>query len=517
MGVLNNSEASDYNEWIAMDREELAGMNSTQYTAPGTRRSSGARRAVVVGSGPNGLAAAITLARAGERVVVFEARERIGGGCRSAELTLPGFVHDVCSAIHPGAVNSPFMRSLPLGRLGLRWVYSPLALAHPFDDGSAAFLSRSVMETSLSLGQDARAYRGLMRPIVRNWGKIGPAVLGPLNLRAIVTHPFALALFGIPALLPASKLASLLFKGEHARGMFAGVAAHSMLSLDTPASAAAALLLGALGHVVGWPMARGGSQKIVDAMAIYLLQAGGEIITATPVQSMEQLPRADTTMFDVTPRQLAGIAGERLPDDYKEQLSHYRYGPGVFKVDYALDGPVPWRAEECKRAATVHLGGTLEEIARAEEAVGRGEHPERPFVLTAQQSLFDPTRAPDGKHTFWAYCHVPSGSTFDMTERIEAQIERFAPGFGERILARHTMSPADVQAYNANYIGGDINGGVQDLRQLFTRPTPTWRPYRTPARGIYICSSSTPPGGGVHGLCGYFAARTALRDGSQAY
>jgi phytoene dehydrogenase-like protein len=465
--------------------------------------------AVVIGAGPNGLAAAITLARSGQRVQVIEARDEIGGGCRSAELTLPGFTHDICSAIHPGAVNSPFMRSLPLQRYGVEWVYSPLALAHPFDDGTAAVLSRSLMQTSLSLREDASAYRKLMGPIVRNWDKISPTVLGPLSIPA---HPFALARFGIPALMPVRKLAGLLFRGKHARGLFAGMAAHSMLSLDTPATSAAALLLATLGHVVGWPLARGGSQHIADAMASYLHDLGGEIVTGKLVESMECLPEANVVLLDVTPRQLVKIAGPRLPARYKEQLGRYRYGPGVFKIDYALDGSVPWSAAECNRAATVHLGGTMEEIAGAEAAVWRGEHPERPFVLAAQQSLFDLTRAPHGKHTFWAYCHVPSGSTFDMTARIEAQIERFAPGFGDRIIARHVMTAADMENYNPNYIGGDINGGVQDLRQLFTRPVPRWRPYRTPARGIYICSSSTPPGGGVHGLCGYYAAQSALRD-----
>jgi phytoene dehydrogenase-like protein len=466
--------------------------------------------AVVVGAGPNGLAAGITLARAGRRVLLYEARDTVGGGCRSAELTLPGFVHDVCSAVHPGAVNSPFMRRLPLERYGLEWVYSPYALAHPFDDGTAAVLARSVMQTSLSLRRDARAYRRLMRPIVRDWGKVGPWVLGPLRWP---THPFALARFGIPALLPATALAGMLFEGKHARGLFGGLAAHSMLPLDAPVTSAAALMLGTLGHVVGWPVARGGSQRIADAMAAYLRDLGGEIVTGEVVGTLEDLPAAGAAvLLDLTPRQVVSIAGGRLPKGYREQLGRYRYGPGVFKVDYALAGPVPWRAAECSRAATVHLGGTLEEIWDAEAAVWRGEHPERPFVLVAQQSLFDPTRAPESKHTLWAYCHVPNGSTLDMAGRIEAQIERFAPGFRDLVLARHTMNSADMQEYNPNYIGGDINGGVQDLRQLFTRPVPRLNPYRTPAAGVYICSSSTPPGGGVHGLCGYYAARTALGD-----
>lgn len=464
----------------------------------------------MVGAGPNGLAAGITMARAGRRVLVLEARDTVGGGCRSAELTLPGFVHDICSAIHPGAVNSPFMRSLPLGKYGLRYVYSPLALAHPFDDGTAAVLSHSILQTALTLGADSSTYRRLITPIVRDWHKIGPAVLGPFSLPR---HPFALARFGIPALFSAHALADLLFRGEHARGLFAGLAAHSMLPLERPSTAAAALLLSTLGHTVGWPFPRGGSQHIADAMASYLRELGGEITTGVTVETTADLPKAGIILCDITPKQLVQIAGERLPEGYKRQLSRYRYGPGVFKVDYALDGPVPWKARRCYEAATVHLGGTLEEVAEAEWAVWRGEHPERPFVLTAQQSLFDPERAPQGKEAFWAYCHVPAASRFDMTERIERQIERFAPGFQKRILARHVMSPADLQSYDPNYIGGDINGGVQDLRQLFTRPTPQWRPYRTAARGLYICSSSTPPGGGVHGLCGYYAAQTALHDG----
>ncbi len=466
--------------------------------------------AIVVGGGPNGLAAAITMARAGRSALLLEAKATVGGGCRSAELTLPDFVHDICSAIHPLAVNSPLMRSLPLEEHGLQWIYPPVALAHPLDDGRVALLQRSLHETSLSLRRDAHAYRRLLAPLVRGWTETAPEVLAPLHLPR---HPLALARFGIPALLPAQWLASLAFEGDLAQGMFAGMSAHSMLPLSTPGTAAAGLVLGILAHTVGWPIARGGSQRITDAMALYFRSLGGEVQTEWPGSSVAELPPARTLFFDVTPRQLLRIAGERLPAGYRRQLERFRYGPGVFKLDLALDGPVPWRAPECAQAGTVHLGGTLREVASAERAVWEGKPPEKPFVLLAQQSMFDKSRAPAGKHTVWAYCHVPSGSEFDMAGRIEAQIERFAPGFRDRIVARHAMSPRDMQRYNANYIGGDINAGVQDLQQMFTRPTPSWRPYRTAAPGIYICSSSTPPGGGVHGLCGYFAARTALRDG----
>lgn len=465
--------------------------------------------AVIVGAGPNGLAAAITMARAGRSVLLLEAKATVGGGSRSAQLTLPGFVHDVCSAIHPLGAGSPFMRSLPLREYGLEWIFPPVALAHPLDNGMAALLQRSVMGTSISLRQDAPAYRKLMAPLVREWGKIEPAILAPLH---IPRHPVALARFGVLAFLPAARLASLLFDGEPAQGMFAGLAAHSMLALDTLGTAAIALVLGILAHVVGWPVARGGSQNIADAMAAYLRSLGGRIETDRPIRSIDELPSAHAMLFDVTPRQLLNIAGSKLPPGYRKQLERYRYGPGVFKLDLALDGPIPWKAPGCALAATVHLGGTLAEIVASEKAVWQGKPPDKPFVLLAQQSLFDPSRVPQGKQTAWAYCHVPNGADFDMTARIEAQIERFAPGFRERILARHIMFPCDMQDYNANYIGGDINGGAQDLLQVFTRPTRDLRPYRTPVPGVYICSSSTPPGGGVHGLCGYFAARTALAD-----
>ncbi len=468
--------------------------------------------AVVVGAGPNGLAAAITLARAGRSVLVVEAAGEVGGGTRSEEVTLPGFVHDVCSAIHPLGVASPFFREQPLDKFGLGWVDSPACMAHPLDDGTAVMLYRSLDSTAQGLGRDGAAYRRMLSPIVSNWSRLERYVLGPLRLPLRPSTLLAMSWFGVCALLPSRLVALSAFRGERARAMWAGLSAHSMLPLERPASSAAAALLSTLAHVAGWPMARGGSQAIADSMSAYLQSLGGEIRTGTTVASIGDLPASDSVLFDVTPRQLLKIAGDRLPDGYRKQLKRYRYGPGVFKIDYALDGPVPWRAKECSQAATVHLGGTLEEIARSERQVGRGRPADHPFVLTAQQSLFDPTRAPEGKHTFWAYCHVPHGSTFDMTERIEAQIERFAPGFRDRVLARHTMSPAQMHAHDANYVGGDINGGLQDLRQLFTRPVPSLDPYRTPAKGIYICSSSTPPGGGVHGMCGLHAAEDALED-----
>jgi len=468
------------------------------------------RDAIVVGSGPNGLAAAIELSRAGRSVLVVEAGPTIGGGARSARLTLPGFLHDVCSAIYPLGVGSPFFRRLPLADHGLQWIQPPAPLAHPFDDGTAVLLERSVKETAENLGSDASAYRKLMGPLVADWNKLAPALLGPLCLPR---HPLALARFGLYALRAARGLAESLFAGPRARALFAGLAAHSMLPLEQRPSAAFGLVLGMAGHAVGWPVSRGGAQMVPNALASYLRSLGGEVVTDSPAASIEELPPARAVLFEVTPRQLLRIAEWRLPAQYRRQLEDYRYGPGAFKVDWALDGPIPWRAQECLRAGTVHVSGTLEEIAAAERLVAAGQIPERPFVLVAQQSLFDPSRAPAGKQTGWAYCHVPNASAFDMTDRIEAQIERFAPGFRDRILARHTMSPLGLQAYDPNYVGGDVNGGIQDLGQLFTRPTIRLVPYATPVKGLYICSSSTPPGGGVHGMCGYHAARAALRDG----
>jgi phytoene dehydrogenase-like protein len=465
--------------------------------------------AVVVGAGPNGLAAAIALAEAGREVTLIERAETVGGGVRSEELTLPGFVHDTCSTVHALALLSPFLRRLPLAGHGLELVHPEAPLAHPLDRGSAVILERSVEETASSLGSDARAYRRLFDPLVRNADSLVEELLGPLRPPR---HPLLLGRFGLSGIRSAVGLARSRFAGERARALLAGCSAHSMLSLRTPASAAFGLVLAVGAHAVGWPVAAGGSQRLSDALASHLRSLGGRIETGRPVESLAELPAAGTTLLDVTPRQLLEIAGPRLSRMYRRRLARYRYGPGVFKLDWALDAPIPWAAPEVARAGTVHLGGTLEEIAASEDSVWAGEHPERPFVLLVQASLFDPARAPAGSHTAWAYCHVPSGSDRDMTAAVEAQVERFAPGFTERILERSVMGPAEVERRNPNYVGGDINGGVQDLRQLFTRPVARAVPYSTPVPGLFICSSSTPPGGGVHGMCGYWAARSALRS-----
>jgi phytoene dehydrogenase-like protein len=473
------------------------------------RLRSGAHDAVVVGSGPNGLAAAVTLARAGRSVLVVEAADSIGGGTRTAALTLPGFQHDVCSAIHPLARDSPFFKTLPLADHGLRFVDPPAPLAHPLDDGSAVLLHRSLRATAADLGEDSGRYAQVFGPVVGDWPRLAPDLLGPFPIPP--RHPLALARFGLRALWPARALARLAFRGVRARALFAGLAAHSILPLEWSATAAFGLVLGALAHAVGWPLAEGGSQRIADALASYLRSLGGEVLTGVPVESVAELPEAAAVLLDVTPRQLLRLSGERLPARYRRRLARYRYGPGVFKLDLALDAPIPWRARACAQAATVHLGGTLEEIAASESAVWRGEHPAQPFVLLAQPSLFDARRAPAGKHTVWAYCHVPHGSTLDRTDAILAQIERFAPGFRARVLAARSRGPADLERGNANMIGGDINGGAQHLAQMFTRPLASLDPYATPLPNVSLCSSSTPPGGGVHGMCGYHAARSALR------
>jgi phytoene dehydrogenase-like protein len=464
--------------------------------------------AIVVGSGPNGLAAAIALARAGRSVLVLEGRETVGGGLRSEELTLPGFLHDTCSAIHPLGVASPFFRSVPLAEHGVEWVHPPAALAHPLDDGSAVLLERSLEATAGGLGPDGPAWERLFGPLVAAADTLLEGTLAPLRPPR---HPVPMARFGLRALRSASGLARSAFAGERARALFAGCSAHSMLPLGAAATASFGLVLALLGHAVGWPLPRGGSQRIADALAAHLASLGGEIETGRPVVSLAELPQARITLLDVTPRQFLALGGDRLQGRYRRALERYRYGPGVLKLDYALSGPVPWRAPECARAATVHLGGTLAEIEVAEAEVARGGHPERPYVLVAQQSLFDLSRAPAGGHTLWAYTHVPNGSTVDVADRVEAQLERFAPGFRDLVLARSVLGPAALEERNPNYVGGDINGGSAELRQLFARPVARAVPYRTPLDGVYLCSSSTPPGGGVHGMCGYHAARAALR------
>ena len=471
------------------------------------RRSAERGDAVVVGSGPNGLAAAIVLARAGMRVVVREQADDIGGGLRCAELTLPGFTHDVCAAVHPLAVSSPLFRALPLAEHGLEWVHPPAPLAHPFDGAPAAVLERSLTATAERLGRDGAAWRRLLEPFVAGWPHLAADILAPLRLPR---HPFRLARFGLHGLRSATGLVTHRFGGDAARVLVAGNAAHSMVPLDRTPTAAFGLTLVCAGHAVGWPIVRGGSQRLADALASYLRSLGGETVTSAPVERYEEVGDAEIALFDVTPRQFLRIAGHRLPVRYRRALERFRYGSGVFKVDWALAGPIPWRDPACLRAGTVHLGGTMAEIVVAEDAAFRGEVPERPFVLLGQPTLVDPTRAPDGRHVGWAYCHVPHGTTVDMTSRIEAQVERFAPGFRGLILSRHVGSSADLERHNPNLVGGDISAGVMDLRQLFFRPVARLNPYRTPLAGVYLCSASTPPGGAVHGMCGYYAARSAL-------
>jgi len=462
--------------------------------------------AAVIGSGPNGLAAAITIAQSGRSVIVYEAQPTIGGGVRSENLTAPGFIHDVCSAVYPLAIGSPFFRTLPLNQHGLEWIQPPAPIAHLLDDGTAVVLERSVDATCENVGIDRPAYRKIMGRLVQEWDVLANDILAPPRFPQ---RPLSFARFGLRAIRPARALAEHRFAGLRARALFAGLAAHSMLPLEFVASAAFGLVLGVAAHALGWPIARGGAQKLADALASYLRQLGGEIVVNHPITTLDELASCRIVLCDLTPRQLLNIAGDRLSPYYRQSLQRYRYGMGAFKMDWALSGPVPWKAAPCARAATVHLGGTLDEIALSERLAWRGEHAEKPFVLAVQPSLFDSSRAPAGRHTLWAYCHVPNGSAFDMSDRIEAQIERFAPGFRDLVIARSVMAPPDLERRNANLVGGDINGGAAILQQLFFRPTV--RLYKTSAKGLYICSSSTPPGGGVHGMCGYFAARQALK------
>ena len=462
-------------------------------------------KACVIGAGPNGLAAAIVLAQAGVRVDVLEAESMPGGAARTLELTLPGFLHDFGSAVYPLGAGSPFFSSLPLINHGLEWIHSPAALAHPLDDGTAVMLERDLGEAKDSLGIDGPAWDKLMRPFVERWSEFAPEILRPVSF--IPRHPWLMARFGMLALQPA-RVVARRFRSQRTQALFAGLAAHSFLSLDEPLSAAFAILMAVPAHTVGWPIPRGGAQSLTNALCRFLSTFESKLSTSSPVQNLSALATYDLLLCDLTPRQLLKVGGQRLSDSYKRRLGRYRYGAGVFKVDYALSAAIPWKATSCLRAATVHLGGSFEEIATSEQEVRTGQHPDRPFVLLVQPSLFDTSRAPAGKHTAWAYCHVPNGSKLNMLEKLENQIERFAPGFRDCILARRVFSPADLESMDANLVGGDIGGGVMDVRQILFRPT--WRHYGTSARDIYICSASTPPGGGVHGMCGYHAAKMAL-------
>jgi len=465
--------------------------------------------AIVIGSGPNGLAAAITLARAGRHVKIFEYRDTTGGGTRTLPLTLPGYKHDICSAIHPLGYASPFFASLPLSDFGLEWIHPEIPFSHPLDSGMALHVYKSLDKTALQLGKDSEAYQNIFKPLANNWDILAHDILAPLKWP---NSPLLMAQFGLKAIQSARKFADRNFKAHQAKALFGGLAAHSILSLDRAATSGIGLVLGTLAHRVGWPFPKGGSQQLSDALCRYFESLGGEIETGFKVESVDQLPDSSTYFFDTTPRQMVEICGSKLSANYRKRVSTFKYGHGVFKIDAALKQPVPWQNETCQKAGTLHLGGTLEEICHSENMVSNGKHPEKPYVLLAQQSNFDDTRAPGDNHTLWAYCHVPAGSEEDMTQPILNQIERFAPGFRNCIKEIHTTNASGFETYNPNYIGGDINGGAADISQLFTRPIAKRSPYSTSNKKIYLCSSSTPPGGGVHGMCGYHAAKAALKS-----
>lgn len=466
--------------------------------------------AIVVGAGPNGLAAAVRLALEGRAVRVIEANDVVGGAARSEELTLPGFVHDTFSGVYPLGIGSPFLSTLPLWDHGLEWVHAPAPLAHPFDDGTAAILERAMDDSAAALGTGGDAYRSLLNPFATRWWDLAGDLLDPLGLPR---HPLLFARFGVHAIRSAARVAAHRLHGERAGALFAGTAAHSGLPLDFAATASYGMVLHAAGHAVGWPLARGGSGSITAALASYLRSLGGEIDTGWRVRSLAELPPARAVLLDLTPRQVLDVAGDRLTGGYRAQLKRFRYGPGVFKIDWALAEPIPWTAGDCRRAGTLHLCGSLEEVLESERQPWLGSVSERPFVLLSQPSLFDSSRAPPGRHTAWAYCHVPNGFTRDLTDEVEAQVERFAPGFRDVVLARHVLLPADLERKDANLVGGDVNGGAGHLRQLFFRPALRANPYATPVRGLFLCSASTPPGGAVHGMCGFNAAEAAIREG----
>ena len=463
--------------------------------------------AVVVGAGPNGLAAAIILAQRGLSVHLIEAADHVGGGCRTEELTLPGFHHDVGATVLPFGTGSRFFRAFAADAAGVEFVHAPAPLAHPLDGTDAILLERSISDTAAGLGADAGRYGHVFTPLTVHAQDLLDQFLGPLRPPR---HPLQTAAFGVPALMPAALLARTLFRGARARAVFAGMAAHSMMSLDSLASASIGLVMGMVAHSVGWPVVRGGTGSLSAALAARLTALGGTIETGRTISSLRELPPSGIHLLNLVPRDIEAICGDALPQRYRRRLRRYRYGPGLYKLDWALDGPIPWSDARCARAATVHLGGAFEDVVASENTVAAGGHPERPFVILVQPSLFDPTRAPHGRHTAWAYCHVPNGSRVDMTARIEAQVERFAPGFLDRVIGRHSMDTAALEAYDANLVGGDINGGLFSLGQLFTRPAPRIDPYTTPNPRIFICSAATPPGGGVHGMCGWWAARSAL-------
>ncbi len=464
--------------------------------------------AIVVGSGPNGLAAAITLQRSGLNVLLVEAKETVGGGLRTQEIIEPGCFHDICSAVHPLALTSPFFTSLPLHDYGLEFIHAPYEAAHPFEDGNAAILVRSLEQTARHLGEDEALYKKLFSPLVSNWDKLVNDILAPLHFPS---HPLLMAEFGLKALRPATHIAAR-FSGKYAKALWAGMAAHAIQPFNKWTTSAIAFVLLAIGHRHGWPIPKGGSQSIANALVNYFIALGGKVQTGFEVKNIHDLPSHDVVFFDVTPKQLLKIAGSEFSSFYARQLQKYRYGPGVFKIDYILSEEVPFLSSYCREAATVHIGNTYEEIALAEWETANGKHPEKPFVLFTRPSKFDPTRANNHKHIAWAYCHVPHGSTVDMTTAIENQIERFAPGFKQTIFQKRTMNSLQIEVYNPNYIGGDIGGGIIDITQLYSRPALRWSPYTTSSKNIYICSSSTPPGGGVHGMCGYHAARQALKN-----
>ncbi len=465
--------------------------------------------AAIIGSGPNGLAAGILLLKAGLSVVILEAGDKIGGGTRTSELTIPGYLHDVCSAVHPLGAGSPLFQKLPLSEYGLKWIFPQKSVVHPFEDGTASYISLSIDETAESLKADADTYKKLMIPLMENSDVLIKDIFSPLSFPSDV---ISMIRFGAKAFHPAYKFAFRRFRGNEARSLFAGLSAHSSLSLDKMFTSAFGLILGITGHKPGWPVPAGGSQKIADALSGYFKSLGGKIITECVVDNLSDIPESGIKVFDLTPEQILKIIGNKLPAGYTRRLKKYRYGPGVFKIDYALSHPIPFKSKECSESAAIHIGGEVDEIYLSEYQVWQGKNPDKPFIIFVQPSLFDKTRAPEEKHTAWAYCHVPNGSIEDMTDRIENQIERFAPGFRDIVIARNKMNTGDLQSYNANYVGGDINGGVQDWKQLISRPVLSLSPYSIPLKGYYICSSSTPPGGGVHGMCGYNAVKQILKD-----